>query len=226
MTARALTSQALTITGPAGGLEALLEVPAPATPGGQPVGGALICHPHPQHGGTMHNKVVHTVARAFHEHGWATLRFNFRGVGASVGTYAEGVGETADAIAAAAWLVERFAGAPLALAGFSFGGAVAFNAAAVLNPALLITVAPAIDRVSVALSGRPTSPWLVVQGDADDVVAAARVQSWVAAFEPQPEPVVLPGVGHFFHGALSDLRTAVEQFVGKKRPGAVEAPGS
>ena len=201
------TAESLTLAGPAGALEALLEVPVARSSGY-----AVICHPHPLQGGTLHNKVVHTLARAFHERGCASLRFNYRGVGASAGHYAEGAGETDDAVAVAAWAAERFGAQPLALAGFSFGGAVAFNAALRLAPDTLITVAPAVDRVGVASGPRPTGRWLIVQGAADDIVAPARVASWAGGFSPPPELTLLPGVGHFFHGALNELRAAVVSF--------------
>ena len=168
----------------------------------------------------MHNKVVHTLARAFQELGFASLRFNYRGVGASAGTFADGVGETDDVLAVAAWATARYVQPastppPLALAGFSFGGAVAFNAATRLAAALLIAVAPAVDRV-VVTSTTPLCPWLIVQGAADEVVAAERVQAWAASFAPAPEMVLLPGVGHFFHGALNELRAAALSFAGRK----------
>ncbi len=206
-----VTPQAMTIAGPAGALEALLEEPAAVK------GCAVICHPHPLQGGTMHNKVVHTLARAFQKLGFAALRFNYRGVGASVGSYADGVGETDDALAVTAWAAARYAQLPLVLAGFSFGGAVAFNAAAILTPALLITVAPAVDRVVAVAGVRPRCPWLIVQGSADEIVAAGRVQDWAAGFVPAPEMALLPGVGHFFHGALNELSDAAVSFA-KKNP--------
>jgi uncharacterized protein len=212
-----VTPQAVAIAGPAGTLEALLEEPVDA------MGCAVICHPHPLQGGTMHNKVVHTLARAFQELGFAALRFNYRGVGASDGSYGDGAGETDDALTVAAWARERYVPAPsaqmsvaqfpLALAGFSFGGAVAFNAAARLAPALLITVAPAVDRVAVTDTG-PLCPWLIVQGAADEVVVAERVQAWAAGFKLAPVMALLPGVGHFFHGALNELRAVALNFAG------------
>jgi alpha/beta superfamily hydrolase len=214
-----VTPQALVIAGPAGTLEAVLEEPVGVT------GCAVICHPHPLQGGTLHNKVVHTLARAFQELGFAALRFNYRGVGASAGSYGDAVGETDDALAVAAWARARYAPAPsmqmslaqfpLALAGFSFGGAVAFKAAVTLAPALLITVAPAVDRVAVADSAHLRCPWLIVQGAADEVVAAERVQAWAAGFVPPPDMALLPGVGHFFHGALNELRAAAVSFAGQ-----------
>ncbi len=206
------TAEPLSLPGPAGQLEALLEIPA-AGAGNC----AVICHPHPQQGGTLHNKVVHTLARAFHELGFASLRFNYRGVGASAGHYADGVGETDDALAMLTWAEGRFGAPSLALAGFSFGGAVAFNAATRRLPLALVTVAPAVDRVVVAAGRRPECPWLIVQGTADDVVAPGRVGAWAGGFIPPPELKLLPAVGHFFHGALNELRAAVVGFEGLRQ---------
>ncbi|MEE4184625.1 MAG: alpha/beta fold hydrolase [Gammaproteobacteria bacterium] len=206
--------ESLTIAGPAGPLEALLEQPQQ----GAVTTVAVVCHPHPQHGGTMLNKVVHTVARAMVDLGHAALRFNYRGVGASAGSYADGEGELQDALAVVAFVRERWPDAALWLAGFSFGGVVAARAAAVANPACLITIAPAVNILEAKLERLPTMPWLIVQGEADDVVPAAAVQSWVARCGEQadcrPELVLLPGVGHFFHGELGTLRTLITDHTG------------
>ena len=203
---RATTKEALSIPGPAGVLEALLEVPD----GSEFQRIAVICHPHPLHQGSMLNKVVHTVSRAMIDLRIPALRFNFRGVGASDGAYAEGVGETDDALAACAWMRERYPGARLVLAGFSFGAMVACRAALTAKPAMLITIAPPAARARKLLEGRkPDVPWLVIQGDADGVVPADEVSAWLAELGPGPELVLLPGVDHFFHGNLTVLRQTV-----------------
>jgi alpha/beta superfamily hydrolase len=194
----------LFIEGPAGKLEAIVEETAVA---GSSY--AVVCHPHPSYGGTMDNKVVTTVARALHETGIPTLRFNFRGVGASAGAYGEGVGETADADAVAAWGAERWPGRTVVLAGFSFGAYVVLRLAQQRVPRHLITVAPALELFDAFRMAVPRCPWLVVQGDADDVVDPAAVINWVGGLDPKPRLVVLPGVGHFFHGRLRELRDAV-----------------
>lgn len=203
---------ALTLLGPAGRLEALLDEPD----GGKPAAVAVICHPHPLHQGTMLNKVVHTLARAMNDLGLPSVRFNFRGVGASEGAYADGIGETADLVAVAEWARGRYPGADLWLAGFSFGAAVAIRSALALAPRRLITVAPPVTRMADLISGaRPSCPWLVLQGEADSVVACEDVQAWSAALEPPPDLVVLPEVDHFFHGRLTLLRsTLVERLAG------------
>lgn len=215
-------AESVPVVGPAGSLETLLELPA-----GPVVGVAVICHPHPLHGGAMSNKVVHTLARAALQLGCAAWRFNFRGVGASAGQFDHGVGETDDALALQGAAAVRWPGLPLLLAGFSFGGAVALRAAARQPPALLVTVAPALDRVPAEVLVAPPCPWLIVHGDRDEVVPLAGSERWVAERAPQAHLVRLPGVGHFFHGALPVLQAAVVDFVDserKKKPGAF-APG-
>jgi len=193
----------VSIAGQAGALEAIVE--DPGVPGSSY---GVICHPHPLYGGTMDNKVVTTVARALQETGIPTLRFNFRGVGASAGEFDQGVGETADADAVAAWGAERWAGRSLVIAGFSFGGYVALRLAQQRLPRCLITIAPAIQGFA-ASTAVPRCPWLVVQGDADELVDPSGVIDWVNTLDPKPRLVVLPGVGHFFHGRLRELRDAV-----------------
>ena len=193
----------VSIAGQAGALEAVVE-----DPGVQSPSYGVICHPHPLYGGTMDNKVVTTVARALQETGIPTLRFNFRGVGASAGEFDQGVGETADADAVAAWGAERWPGRSLVIAGFSFGGYVALRLAQQRLPRCLITIAPAVQGFA-ASTAVPHCPWLVVQGDADELVDPSRVIDWVNTLDPKPRLVVLPGVGHFFHGRLRELRDAV-----------------
>ena len=193
----------VSIAGQAGALEAIVE-----DPGVQGPSSGVICHPHPLYGGTMDNKVVTTVARALQETGIPTLRFNFRGVGASAGAFDQGVGETADAEAVAAWGAQRWAGRSLVIAGFSFGGYVALRLAQQRLPRYLITIAPAVQGFASS-TPVPHCPWLVVQGDADELVDPSAVIDWVNTLDPKPRLVVLPGVGHFFHGRLRELRDAV-----------------
>jgi len=199
----------LSIEGQAGALEAIVE--DPGVPGASY---AVVCHPHPLFGGTMQNKVVTTVARALQDCGIPTLRFNFRGVGASAGAFDQGIGETADADAVASWGAQRWPGRDLVLAGFSFGGYVALRLAQQRDsqnraPRLLITVAPAVQRFDTESTPVPRCPWLIIQGDADDVVDPAAVIRWAQALDPKPQLRVLPGAGHFFHGRLPELREAV-----------------
>ncbi len=206
---KAPKSETLFIDGPVGRLEAVLETP----PDADPTGTAVICHPHPQHGGTMHNKVAHTLARAFVHMGFAALRFNFRGTEKSDGLFDEGVGELHDALAAIAWLRTVQPGGSMWLAGFSFGAAIAIRAAVESNMDGLVSVAPAVSRFAAGLETQPQCPWLIVQGDEDELVGVAETIDWVNGLEPGPELLILPGAEHFFHGRLMDLRQAVTEFV-------------
>ena len=150
----------------------------------------------------MDNKVVATLARAFVQCGWRAVRFNFRGIGGSAGAWDEGRGEIDDALAVAAALREP--GQPLALAGFSFGGYVASQVAAVLRPERLVLVGPATANFPVASVPADT---LVIHGEADDVVPLSATLDWA---RPQALPVVVvPGAGHFFHGQLGLLKSLV-----------------
>lgn len=206
-------AEKLNIAGPAGRLEAILE-----SPGEGPVtGAALVLHPHPQHGGTLHNKVAHTLARAFVISGFETLRINFRGTGDSEGRFDDGVGELDDALAAVAWLRDRRVEGPLWLAGFSFGAAVAIHAAVSVKPDGLVSVAPAVSRFAAGLDGQPACPWLIAQGDQDELVSIDDTVEWVNDLEPGPELLVLPGAEHFFHGRLVELREAVIAFIEREQ---------
>ena len=217
-------AERLAIEGPAGALQALVETPV--TEAGEPLtvpAFAVVCHPHPLFGGTMDNKVVYTVARAFEQLGAPAIRFNFRGVAASTGSYYEGRGESDDALAVIAWGRQRWPHVPLWLAGFSFGGAVALRIADQAAPQRLVLVAPGITRLEradfeAARAAQPACPWLIVQGDADDVVPAQAVLAWAAERQPlpgvpDPEVRVLPGAVHFFHGRIGELREAVLTFM-------------
>jgi alpha/beta superfamily hydrolase len=201
-------SQRLFIDGPVGRLEAIMDVSTAENA----LGVAVVCHPHPQHGGTMHNKVVHTLARAFVRMGYASLRFNFRGTEQSEGVYDEGQGELDDALAAVAWARERYADSPLWLAGFSFGAAIAVKAAVAIEVDGLVSVAPAISRFASGLESQPTCPWLIVQGDQDELVDVEETVAWVDGLAPGPELLIIPDGEHFFHGRLNELREAVQKF--------------
>lgn len=197
-------NEAVNIDGPAGVLEAIVE------DAGTPLSSyAVVCHPHPLFGGTMDNKVVTTLARSLQHCGIAAIRFNFRGVGRSSGAFDNGIGETADAAAVVAWGALRWPGRHLVIAGFSFGAYVAWRLAQLRPFTHLITVAPPVERFDFSAPGLGLGAWLVVQGDADEVVDARAVSNWVDSLEPKPRLVVLHGVGHFFHGRLHELRDAV-----------------
>ena len=196
-------TQKISLQGGAGLIEALLDVPA-----GEARGTAVIAHPHPLFGGTMTNKVVQTLARAFVQTGWRAVRFNFRGVGASEGVYDEGRGEATDMLEVIRQVVPEGA---LAVAGFSFGAFVTSYAVAALaprQPEKIVLVGTAASRFAVA----PIAPelherTLVLHGEQDDTVALSSVMDWA---RPQSLPVtVIPGVEHFFHGQLPLLKSLV-----------------
>ena len=198
-------TQALSLPGEAGTLEALIDLPAEGTVHGT----AVIAHPHPLFGGTMHNKVVQTLARAFVQSGWRAVRFNFRGVGASAGTYDEGRGEVRDMLR----VIDQMAPeGPLALAGFSFGAFVTSHVVQALGdqrlPHALVLVGAAASRFEVAAVPQGLHErCLVLHGEQDDTVPLASVMDWA---RPQSLPItVIPGVEHFFHGQLPLLKSLV-----------------
>ncbi len=190
------------IAGPAGALEVALNVPEAA-----PRGIALVAHPHPLQGGTLDNKVAQTLARTFVALGYASVRFNFRGAGNSEGAFDDGIGETADALAALAFAQREFtavAATPPVLAGFSFGSYVQTRVAHEVTAERLVLVGPAIKRFPVEHVPADT---IVIHGEQDDVVALADVLDWA---RPQQLPIVVfPGCGHFFHGRLGQLQRVI-----------------
>jgi alpha/beta superfamily hydrolase len=209
-------TESIGLKGPAGYLEGLCDVPA-----GMPIKGtAVICHPHPLFGGTMQNKVVQTLAKAFVQNGWRAVRFNFRGVGGSEGVYDEGRGELEDllhVIAQSQTLALQGSaptGSALALAGFSFGAFVASQAVVQMadNPNLdkVVLVGTAASNFSVApVPQELHEKTLLVHGEVDDTVPLSSVMDWA---RPQSLPVtVIPGVAHFFHGQLPLLRNLVSR---------------
>ena len=193
------------IAGPVGPLSVAVDT----TTDVPPCGLAVICHPHPLQGGTMDNKVVTTVARALTQRGWRVVRFNYRGVGGSGGSWDEGRGEVDDALAVIA--AHRVAGEPLVLGGFSFGGFIAASAAAKLpegeKAQRMVLIAP-----STAKHDAPPviADTLLIHGEADDIVPLSASMDWA---RPQALPVVVvPGAGHFFHGQLVLLKSLVHRY--------------
>lgn len=201
-------SQSLQLHGGAGAIEALVDTPQPAD-GGAVRGVAVLAHPHPLFGGTMSNKVVQTLARACVLAGWQSVRFNFRGVGASQGTHDGGHGELDDLLAVVEQVAQH---GPLVLAGFSFGAFVTSHAVARLaaqrNIARVVLVGTAASRFTVApIPSELHDRTLVVHGEVDDTVPLSSVMDWA---RPQHLPItVIPGVEHFFHGQLPLLRNLV-----------------
>ena len=204
-------SEVLAIAGPAGVLEVRLEFPE--RDDATPLVFGVVCHPHPLFGGTMDNKVTHVVARSMTECGAPAFRFNFRGVGASAGTFDNGRGETDDLVAVVAEGRRRFPGAALWLGGFSFGAFVALRAAGIVRPAKLIAIAPPVARFELGEVAHPDCEWMLAQGDADDVVPPDAVLAWAAEQPRQPRLHVLAGAGHFFHGKLHELKPLVIEFL-------------
>ncbi|MEJ2347541.1 MAG: alpha/beta fold hydrolase [Gammaproteobacteria bacterium] len=194
--------ESVTIDGPSGELESLTLCPSDG-PRSDAIG--VICHPHPLYGGTMHNKVVHYIAKTLNELGLRTVRFNFRGVGASEGTYGDGDGEVQDLQAVLDWVRQRHAGAEIWLAGFSFGAYVALREGCAEGVTRLITVAPPVNLFDFEAFEAPSCPWLLLQGEGDEVVPYRDVRRWVGRLNRPPEFVPLPGVDHFFHGKLNVL---------------------
>jgi alpha/beta superfamily hydrolase len=213
---------ALALPGPAGSIELACAVPAADA---ARAGTAVIAHPHPLQGGTMHNKVVTILERALLELGLATVRFNFRGVGQTEGVHDNGVGETDDLVAIGEWVRAQRPGDALWLAGFSFGSYVTLRAAPRLAPQQLILVAPPVGRWDFADVAAPTCPWLIVQGDEDEVVDAKAVAAWAASLQPAVQLVRMPETGHFFHRRLMDLRGVVRNALGAQRPPPRAAAG-
>ena len=205
----------LTLAGPAGVLEAATNVPEPNA---ARAGVAVICHPHPLQGGTMHNKVVTTLERSLRELGLATLVFNFRGTGASQGTFSDGIGETDDLIAVAQWAQRMRPRDALWLAGFSFGSYVAARAAPQLPVRQMISIAPPVGRWDFTQLASPLCPWLIVQGEADEIVDPQAVYAWVAAQPEPPTLVRMPETTHFFHRRLLDLRGVIKNGVRANLP--------
>jgi alpha/beta superfamily hydrolase len=207
----------LFVDGPAGRLEAMLTAPRQPAP----LGICLVCHPHPLYGGAMSNKVVYGLASAALQAGLLTARFNFRGVGRSEGAYGQARGEIDDALAMVEWLrTQQAVGAPLVLAGFSFGAYVSLAAAATARPAVQLSV-------SIPFGGyieegapppHPGCPWLALHSRDDEVVNYAQTRAVLEAYVPPPVLVSVDGAGHFWHGRLADLQQAVLPFLQRHLP--------
>lgn len=203
------TRENVMIPGPVGQLEAIIEQHTDA-----PKYVAVVCHPHPLYQGTMHNKVVTTLARVYRDDGALVVRFNYRGVGASAGSYGGGDGEADDLLAVVAWLRERQPNLPVQLAGFSFGTYVAAQGAQTLAEQdsaaqQLLLVAPSVENFNFSGFTHVACPVVVVQGGEDDVVSAPAVAAWVAASPLRPTLLRMDSAGHFFHGLLPELAELV-----------------
>lgn len=202
----------LLIQGPCGDLEALLcELP-------QAHAVALLCHPNPEQGGTMLNKVVSTLQRAARDQGLHTLRFNFRGTGNSAGSHSMGDGEVDDAEAVVEWLAQRYPSLPVVLMGFSFGGFVAAAVSGRLrakgqSAVKGVLVAPAVQRLSATQPVDEHLDWLIVVPEQDEVIAPQWVYDWAHALSSPHQLVKVAECGHFFHGRLPELKALVQSFL-------------
>jgi alpha/beta superfamily hydrolase len=205
----------LHLTGPAGRLELMVDLPEP---GQERAGVAVVCHPNPPDGGTLHNKVVTMTARALSELGIAAVRFNFRGVGQSEGHFDEGRGEILDLLAVTDWLRKVRPDDALWLAGFSFGSWVALQGARQLPVKQMISIAPPVGLRAFDGVMPPACPWLVVMPEADDIVEPQKVYDWIDSLKDKPTLVRMPDTGHFFHRRLMDLRGAIKNGVRKNLP--------
>lgn len=197
------------IIAPAGELELLVESPLDSEPSGV----TIICHPHPLYGGTLDNKVVYSVARELLELGQIAVRFNFRGVGRSSGTFADGRGEADDLCEVIRWVEKNLPGTFISLAGFSFGSAVAAAVAMGQPPPNLLIIAPPVtmEFFPQPLILPPSTNLGVIHGDEDQLIAVTTVKRWVAEVAPQAKHYFIPGADHFFHGQLRPLRNAVRE---------------
>ncbi len=207
MTTPPAPKQRIQIAGPAGPLEVLVE-PARAP------GGALcvICHPHPQYGGTLDNKVVYTLARAANELGAVAVRFNFRGVGQSAGEFGHGVGEIDDLLAVVAWARAAYPARRVHVAGFSFGAAMALRGHVAADAASLLLVAPPAGMGYLEEAAAPRLPWQVIHGSRDELIGLDVLQRWLTAMGGMSSLTVIDDADHFFHGRLTPLREAASAF--------------
>lgn len=205
-----IEEQDLTLTGLVGAIEAKICL----EPGQKVTDLAVICHPHPLHGGTMGNKVVTTLAKTYWQLEIPTLRFNFRGAGKSAGEFADGIGETDDLLAILQWVNDNAIASQIWLAGFSFGACVAMRVAARRPVHRLVTVAPAVMRYAcVEGAERIRCPWVLVQGGNDDIVPAAEVEAWAKTLAVPPQWLLMPTADHFFHGQLIELRQKLSELL-------------
>ena len=193
------------IPGSAGELEAVFTSPVGRQAG--PV--AVVCHPHPLHGGSMSNKVVHILAKTLLAMNIPVLVFNFRGVGRSQGQFDNGVGEGEDLLAAVSWLNQRYPDSEIWLAGFSFGAIIALQQHRQAGASRLIIVAPPVLMYDVSDIAEVEIPWMVIQGGEDEITDPTAVRAWLDSLSSKPELVWLEDAGHFFHGRLNRLGEAV-----------------
>ena len=205
--------QLFMVPGPAGAIEVATWAPAATGPIAESSRVAVVCHPHPLHGGAMQNKVVTTVARAYRDLGVPVVRFNFRGVGRSEGEFDNAVGEVDDLLAVIKWLQSSPTEAKLLLAGFSFGSSVAAQASHRLTGLIehLLLLAPPVERYRFDVEGRFPCPVLTVIGDQDELVDVPGVYRWEQELQSPHQMINYPEASHFFHGTLGPLKADVSE---------------
>jgi alpha/beta superfamily hydrolase len=209
-------SRNLFLSGPAGKLEAVLWTPST---GSQPPLAALVCHPHPLFGGTMHNKVVYQTAKSLDALGVAVLRFNFRGAGLSAGVHDRGRGEQGDVRAALQFLIKEFAGVPLIVAGFSFGSVVGLRTGCETpEVSSLIALGLPVNNSDVSFLPKCDKPKLFVHGSNDEHGEVKKVEQLVASLPGKNQMVTVHGVDHFFAGRLDKLDQAITAWVTMQYP--------
>lgn len=208
-----LTKQdtSILIDGPAGKLQIMLEEAI----GKEREALGIVCHPHPLHGGNMNNKVVTTLAKTFQQLGLLTIRFNFRGVGKSEGQFANGEGELEDLLSVINWIRKQQGNHGIWLAGFSFGSYIAAKAATEMPIKKLVTVAPPVQHFPMQDLPPITCPWILVQGDLDEIVPPHAVYTWADSRNPKPHIMRFSQAGHFFHGQLIELRERLIEMLQK-----------
>lgn len=193
--------QTLLTPGRAGNLELLIS--SPESPRAVT---CIICHPHPVQGGTMHNKVVYILASTMEALNIKTVRFNFRGVQKSEGEFDHGIGELHDLVSVVEWVKALCPQDDIWLAGFSFGAFIAIKGSQICNAKRLVAVAPPVGHSYFNDLPQIACPWVLVQGEQDEVVEANKVLSWGRAQAPSPQLIIMPEAGHFFHGQLPLLK--------------------
>ena len=196
------------LNGPVGQLEVLVESPE-QTKDESPI--VIICHPHPLYGGTMQNKVVHTLAKICVDMGMIAVRFNFRGVGQSEGHFEHGLGEQADCIAVADWVKQHYPQRTIWLAGFSFGSFVAYQSFKKIQAERLLLVAPPVGLFEFETMNDIAIPWTVIQGKEDEITPPESVAAWVKLQSNPARFYFLDNVSHFFHSKLILLREIVQE---------------
>ncbi len=203
--------QSLFLEGLTGKLEAILQCPSESRFDYL----AILGHPHSLYGGTMQNKVVTTLARTFQDLGIPSLRFNFRGVGQSEGAYDAGIGESDDMIFIMKELLKDTPNLRFCLAGFSFGSYVTFRAAAKSTDHVqcLASIAPAVQHYDFTEFAGFSLPWVVVQGEEDEIALPEAVYQWHAELKPQPLLIKMPDTTHFFHSRLGDLKDHLTEVI-------------